>query len=90
MSNWKQLKPGDTVVWDHRTLNPEYWNNLSEKDRVLFYGPLGYGQANPPYFTFLCHHSPQSGHCCLVNMETQQIETMRHTSEFRALTEDEC
>jgi len=84
------FKPGDTVIFDPDTFNPDYWDKLSEEDRVKYYGPLGYGREKPLHFTFLCEHSPQFGHCVLVNMETQQVETMRHTTNFRLATEDEC
>tara|TARA_Y100000310_G_scaffold81453_1_gene78009 strand:+ start:799 stop:1098 length:300 start_codon:yes stop_codon:yes gene_type:complete len=85
-------KPGDTVVFDPSNLNPSFWSNLSEEDRVRFYGPLGYGrdEDKPLLFTFVCEHRPQTGHCVLINMETQEIETMRHMSNFRLVTDDEC
>jgi len=81
---------GDTVAWTHENFNPEYWDNLSEEDRIKHYGPLGYGQDKPVFFTFICEHHPQLGHCMLVNMQNQQVETMRHTSEFRLVEDDEC
>jgi len=42
------------------------------------------------YFTFLCHHRPQYGHCVLVSIDDQKVETMRHTSEFDLVGEDDC
>ena len=86
-SNSYPLRPGDTVVWDQETLNME---NTSEEDRIKYYGDLGYGQEKPVLFTFVCHHHPQNGHCVLINMSNQKVETMRHTSEFRLVEEDEC
>ena len=83
------FKLGDTVVFDHTTLNEEWWNKLPEEDKIKYYGPLGYGRDRPVLFTFICEHSPQTGHCMLVNMENQQIETMRHTENFRLATDDE-
>jgi len=87
------FKMGDTVVFEPDNFNLEYWDNLSEVNRITYYGPLGYGRTNtdrPLLFTFLCEHSPQVGHCVLINMETQQIETMRHTADFRLVEDDEC
>jgi len=84
------FKPGDTVVFDPDSFNPYMWSKMSEDDKIKYYGPLGYGREKPLLFTFLCEHSPQVGHCVLVNMETQQIETMRHTSDFRLATDEEC
>jgi hypothetical protein len=85
----KKFKPGDTVVFDPGGFNPEYWNGLSESDRQKYYGPLGYGAAKLYLFTFICEHSPQGGHCVLISMDDQHVETMRHTTDFRLATEDE-
>ncbi len=83
------FNPGDTVIWDPGNFNPEYWSNLPEEDRVKYYGVLGYGAKEPYLFTFICEHRPQDGHCVLISMQDQHVETMRHTSEFRLATEDE-
>lgn len=84
------FRAGDTVVFDPTNFNPEFWNNLSEEDRIKYYGDLGYGKEKPVLFTFLCEHHPQTGHCVLVNMDNQKIETMRHTNDFRLVTDEEC
>jgi hypothetical protein len=89
MSRRKSFKLGDTVVFDPSTFNPEHWDGLSEEDRLKYYGVLGYGRTRPHNYTFICEHSPQTGHCMLVSMEDQHIETMRHTGNFRLATEDE-
>ena len=80
---------GDTVIFDHTTLNEKFWDSLSEEDRLKYYGSLGYGKDRPVLFTFICEHYPQTGHCLLINMHNQQIETMRHTVNFRLATDDE-
>jgi hypothetical protein len=36
-----KFKLGDTVTFDPSNFNPDYWNNLSEADRIKYYGPLG-------------------------------------------------
>lgn len=82
--------PGDTIVFDPTNFNPEYWDNLSESDRLKYYGDLGYGKEKLTLFTFLCEHSPQTGHCVLVNMDDQKLETMRHINDFRLVTDEEC
>jgi hypothetical protein len=84
------FQPGDTVVFDPDSFNPDFWDSLTEQDKLQCYGPLGYGREKPLFFTFICEHRPQSGHCVLVNMENQRVETMRHISDFRLATEDEC
>jgi hypothetical protein len=82
---------GDTVVFDPESFNPEYWDKLSHDDKVKYYGNLYNFIADKPYlFTFIGYHRPQYGHCILVNMITQKVETMRHSSNFRIATEDEC
>jgi hypothetical protein len=88
---YKTFRPGDTVIWiGPQTFNKKWWKGLSEKDRIKYYGALGYGRKKPLLFTFLCEHHPQNGHCMLVNMENQKIETMRHICEFRLAGDDEC
>lgn len=84
-----KFKPGDTVIFEPKNFNPAFWDGLSEADRIKYYGPLGYGRDKPLLFTFLFEHKPQHGHCVLVNMENQKVETMRHTSDFRLATDDE-
>ncbi len=84
-----ELVPGDTVVWNPENFNPAFWDKLSERDRIRYYGDLGYGSKKRKLFTFLCHHRPQHGHCVLVSMDGK-VETMRHTSEFDLVGEDEC
>lgn len=87
--NKAKFKPGDTVIWDPTTFNKEYWGTLPEADRIKYYGVLGYGATRPKLFTFICEHSPQLGHCVLISMEDQRVETMRHTTEFRLATDEE-
>ncbi len=87
------FRPGTVVVWDHSNFSKEYWDNLSEEDRVKYYGVLGYGREKPKLFVYLCEiwaaEGYSSGHCVLVDMEDQHIETMRHTCEFRPATDEE-
>lgn len=80
---------GDTVVFEPDNFNPDFWNNLSEEDRKRYYGPLGYG-GEKKLFTFICEMYPQLGHCVLIEIGTGKIETMRHISNFRLATDDEC
>ncbi len=85
----KKFKRGTVVVFDPSNFNPEYWNNLSEKDRLKYYGPLGYGKKKLKCFVFLTEIRNAPGHCVLINLDDQKIETMRHTSDFREVKEDE-
>jgi hypothetical protein len=91
------FEPGTVVVFDENTFNPEYWDNLSEEDRIKYYGPLGYGQKRPKLFVFMCSIFGQdkelgridTGHCVLIALSDQKIETMRHTDNFRVANEEE-
>lgn len=85
-----KFKLGDTVIFDPESFNPIFWNKLSEEEKIKYYGPLGYGRQDRLLFTFLAEHNPQKGHCVLVNMENQKIETMRHISDFRLAKSEEC
>lgn len=85
----KKFKSGTVVVFEPKNLNPEFWDNLPEKDRINYYGPLGYGEENFHFFVFLCEIKNAPGHCVLVSLEDQHIETMRHTQDFREVTEEE-
>ena len=85
----KTFKPGTAVVFEPKNFNQKWWNKVSEADRLKWYGDLGYGSKEPVFFVFLCEIIQSPGHCVLVNMDNQKVETMRHTSDFRACTEDE-
>lgn len=89
----KKFKRGDVIVWDQTNFNKEYFDALSETDRKKYYGPLGYGSKKSKLFVFLTTISSSdgtdSGHCVLVSLDNQKIETMRHTNEFRLATDEE-
>jgi len=85
----KKFKRGTVVVFDPSNLNQNYWNNLSETDRLKYYGALGYGESKPRFFVYLTSIKNAPGHCVLVDLEDQHIETMRHDSDFREVTEEE-
>ena len=84
-----QFKIGDTVVFEPLNFNPAYWNATTEKERIKYYGDLGYGSDKLVLFTFICVHKPQD-HCVLINMDNQKVETMRHWEDFRLVTDEEC
>lgn len=85
----KKFKAGTVVVFDPRNFNPDYWNNLSEEDRIKYYGALGYGQEKLKLFVFSMHIKNAPGHCVLVSMDDSHTEMMRHTDDFREVTEEE-
>lgn len=89
----KKFKRGTVVVHDPSSFNPKFWNGLSEKEKLEYYGPLGYGQKKPKLFVFLTDiktaDGRDSGHCVLVSLSDQKVETMRHTCEFRKATDEE-
>lgn len=89
-----KFKPGDVVVFEPKNFNPDFWNSLSEQDKIKFYGALGYGADKPVLFVYACPiNDPASGqdngHCVLINLENQKVETMRHSSDFRLATTEE-
>jgi len=90
-----KIKPGDAVVWDPG-VDSNLLNGLTEKQRIKYYGPLGYGQDKVKVFVFLSAINSMfdgkmrdSHHCLLVDLDNGKIEYMRHTDEFRRATEDE-
>jgi hypothetical protein len=85
----KSFKMGTVAVFDPSGFNPDYWNNLSEKDRKKYYGPLGYGKKKTKFFIFICEILNAPGHCVLVDMDDGHVEYMRHTSDFREINEGE-
>ena len=87
-----KFNPGDTVVFEPANLNKEYWEGLSVVRKWEYYGKLyNFNDPSKPFlFTFICEHNPQGGHCVLVSMDTQEMETMRHINDFRKVGEDEC
>lgn len=84
------FNPGDTLVFNPDSFNQNYWNNLSEEDKLKYYSQYGYGQKQLVLFSFLAEHKPQGGHCLLVNMATGQVLPMCHTLNFRLATDEEC
>ena len=89
----KKFKRGTVVVWDSSNFNQKWWENLSEEDRKKYYGPLGYGSEKKKLFVFLTaildSNGEDMGHCVLVDMDDGHLEVMRHTDEFRIVTEEE-
>jgi len=83
------FKLGDTVRFDPDSFDPEYWNSISDKDRMKYYGPF-WTWYKVPLFTFITEHSPQTGHCILMNMDTGTLYPMCHTNNFKLVLDDEC
>lgn len=94
----KKFKMGDVVVWEPKNFNQDWWNELPEEDRLKYYGILGYGRDKPRLFVFITTINGfdedegcciDTGHCILISLDDQSVETMRHTCEFRHATEEE-
>jgi hypothetical protein len=83
-----EFKMGSVVVFDPANFNPNFWDKLSEEDRIKYYGPLGYGSKKMKFFVYMCEIN-DSGHCVLIDMDTGENVLMRHTSDFRLATEEE-
>ncbi len=88
----KTFLPGTVVVFEPSNLNPDFWNNLPEKERLLYYGPFGYGQEKMKLFIYVCDilnaNGNSSGHCVLLSFDGQMYP-MCHPEEFRQATDDE-
>ncbi len=85
----KNFKKGTVVVFDPESFNKDFWKNLSEEDKIKYYGSLGYGTNKKKFFVFLTEVKNAPGHCLLVDLDDGQIETMRHIYNFREVKEDE-
>jgi len=90
MSNKTMFNIGDTVLFDCNNLNPDHWNNLSETQRLEYYGYLGYGDKRQKLFSFITEMIPQFGHCILIDISNGKIITMVHIDLLRLATEEEC
>lgn len=44
----------------------------------------------PKLFTYVCEHSPQFGHCVLMDINNGELLPMCHTNNFRLVSDDEC
>ncbi|NBO36490.1 hypothetical protein EBU91_02985 [bacterium] len=67
----------------------DFWNKLSDQDKIKYYDSLGYGSNKKKFFVFLTEIKNAPGHCVLADLDNGRIEVMRHTSDFREVTEDE-
>jgi hypothetical protein len=85
----KNFTQGTVVVFNPNNFNPEFWNSLSEEEKIRCYGPIGYGSHKPKFFVFLTEIKNAPGHCVLADLDDGSIQVMRHTSDFREATEDE-
>jgi hypothetical protein len=92
----EKFRPGDVVVFDETSFNPEYWDKLSEEDKVKYYGWTGYPNKKKLfvyltdiYQTYENEGRMTSHHCVLVSLDDQSVKTMVHPSEFRLATEYE-
>lgn len=84
-----KFKRGTVVVFKPESFNSGYWDNMSEEDKIKYYGVFGYGKSKPKFFVYLTDIKNAPGHCVLLSLDDQKIETMVHDSEFREVTEEE-
>lgn len=84
----RKIKPGNVVIWDHTNFGSKFWDSLSEEDRIKYYGRFGYGKDKYDLFVFIAEIN-DSGHCVLVSLSDQHVETMAHICEFRRAEDDE-
>ena len=85
---------GDTVIFDPSNLNQDYWNGLTYQQKRKYYGAyytyIPSSEQTGKLFTFIAHHSPQFGHCTLMDMDTGKLLPMCHTGDFRLVSDEEC
>lgn len=93
-----KFKMGDVIVFAPENFRGNHWENLSEEDRIKYYGALGYGAKKKKLFVYLTaiydNSDPEfgrfnSGHCVLVDMDDGHLEVMRHPEDFRLATGEE-
>jgi hypothetical protein len=84
------FRPGDTVTLEIDHFNPDFWNGLSESDRIKYYSVFGYGSKPCKLFTFITYHYPQLDHCVLMDIDDGKLFPMCHASNFRLVSDDEC
>ena len=82
------MESGTVVVFEPNNFNPEFWNSLSEADKIKYYGPLGYGSKNK-FCVFLTEIKAAPGHCVLVDLDDGHLEVMRHISDFREVNKED-
>ena len=81
--------PGTVVVFEPKNFNLDFWNKLSDQDKIKYYDSLGYGSDKKKFFVFLTEIKNAPGHCVLADLDDGRIEVMRHISDFREVNEDE-
>jgi len=82
----KKLKPGTIVVLDQKEIDAQPGENSNKK---AVYGRLGYGDKHPKLFVYLMEIISAPGHCILVSLHDQKIETMWHCDLFREARDEE-
>lgn len=83
------FKIGEVVVFNPDSFSDEFWNGLSEEKKIKYFGDLGYGQDKLKFFVYITGIIDAPGHCVLISLSDQKVETMRHTDDFRRAREDE-
>jgi hypothetical protein len=85
---------GDTVIFEPKNLNQDYWNGLTKKEKSRYYGVYydytPSSEQTGKLFTFITYHSPQVGHCVLMDMDDGKLLPMCHDNDFRRVTHEEC
>lgn len=95
-----RIRRGDVVTLDLETIK-----DYSDEDKQKYYWYLGYGEEKPRMFVFITRiysqhewehrpgkmkkHRVDSGHCVLMDMDTQKLVSMAHTVNLRHAEESE-
>lgn len=83
------FKLGDTVIFEPDNFNPDFWNALTDYEKIRYYGMYGYG-FKLKLFMYICEHNPQTSHCTLMDISNGDLYPMCHISNFRLANDDEC
>lgn len=83
-----RFKSGMIVVFDPDSFSSDFWK-MSERDRVNYYGDIGYdGTNSKKFFITLCEIKEMPGHWVLVSLDGKST-TIGHEIDLRKATKNE-
>lgn len=88
------FKLGDIVVFEPKNLNPNFWNKLSERERIFHYDDFGYRGENfqiDKFFIFITpinYPDGDNSKAIILDMGLQRFISVT-ISMFRKATESE-
>ena len=83
------FKLGDTVIFNEKGFDKDWWDNLEIGEKKRYYGDLyDFDNNKPILFTFIAQHNPQTDYGIFINIENQKIEVMRHIKHFKLIAKE--